>query len=229
MDALWQFDYGISFRDAAFQPAWKETNDVLRRYRRGLALALAVAGTAAAASPMDRTSGNAAPQVSRAPWESLDIVTPKPGITPPVKVRYDRAWLDARPAASGGREWKCLATAIYFEARGEPVKGQFAVAEVILNRVGHAAYPDTVCGVVNQTCQFSFTCDGLPERITDRAAFARAGKIAEIMLHGVPSALTAGATHFHTTGVRPDWARRLPRTAQIGDHIFYAAAKKKLN
>ena len=145
----------------------------------------------------------------------------------PGEIRYELSWLAAQPPATGGAEWQCLAEALYFEARGETVAGQFAVAEVILNRRDLQAYPGTVCGVVNQgtgqrfACQFSYTCDGRAERISEPAAFERAGKIARLMLDGAPRALTEGATHFHTTAVRPSWARRFPQTARIGSHLFY--------
>ncbi len=145
----------------------------------------------------------------------------------PGEVRHDADWLAAQPAATGGAEWRCLAEALYFEARGETVAGQFAVAEVILNRRDLQAYPATVCGVVKQgtgrrfACQFSYTCDGRADRIREPAAFERAGKIARAMLDGAARALTEGATHFHTTAVRPRWARRFPQTARIGSHLFY--------
>lgn len=141
------------------------------------------------------------------------------------EVRYDRAYLSTLPVADGDAEWQCLAQALYFEARGESVAGQFAVAEVILNRRDSSAYPRTVCGVVRQGgrrgCQFSYACDRHSERIRERAAYVQVGKIARLMLDGAPRALTQGATHFHTRAVRPAWARRFPRTAQIGAHIFY--------
>lgn len=126
----------------------------------------------------------------------------------------------------GDRQWRCLAEAIYFEARGEALAGQVAVAEVILNRVDSGNYPATICEVVRQGheragCQFSFMCDGRPERITDRSAFAVAGAIAHLMIEGRPRTLTHNATHFHTRAVSPVWARRLVRTARIGAHIFY--------
>lgn len=145
----------------------------------------------------------------------------------PPKLRYDQKWLAKQPPAGGGAEWTCLAKALYFEARGETLKGQFAVAEVILNRVDSAAYPDSVCGVVNQgsgkrnACQFSFTCDGKSDDIGESAAYARVGKIARAMLDGGPRALTDGATHFHTLKVQPRWSRRFAQTAQIGSHLFY--------
>lgn len=126
--------------------------------------------------------------------------------------------------------WQCLAEALYFEARGESLTGQVAVAEVILNRVDDGAYPDSVCGVVRQghdsegPCQFSFYCDGKPEHVNNRDLFERIGKIAWVMLQGKPRILTGQATHFHAASVSPRWARKMVRTAQIGDHIFYRPA-----
>jgi spore germination cell wall hydrolase CwlJ-like protein len=136
-------------------------------------------------------------------------------------IRYDAAWLAQQPAPTGGEDWQCLRKAIYFEARGESIKGQFAVAEVILNRVQSRRFPGTVCGVVHQSGQFSFMFDGISDTMRDRGAIDRAGRIARLMLDGAPRSLTSGATYFHTTGVRPSWARRFERTAQIGAHLFY--------
>ncbi|KAJ54217.1 hypothetical protein ACMU_03785 [Actibacterium mucosum KCTC 23349] len=143
------------------------------------------------------------------------------------EIQYDRAWIDAYPKAKGDAQWACLAEALYFEARGESVKGQFAVAEVIMNRVSSSAFPSTVCGVVNQgtgrkyQCQFTYTCDGHDEKIHEPEAFARVGKIAKLMLDGAARPLTDGATHYHTRAVSPRWARQFPRTATIGFHHFY--------
>lgn len=128
---------------------------------------------------------------------------------------------------AGGREWRCLAEAVYFEARGEALSGQIAVAEVVLNRVDGGRYPDTVCEVVREgeeasnACQFSYRCDGRPEAIRDEAAWARAGRVARAMLDGAPRALTGGATHYHARSVLPSWAEVLPRTVSIGRHRFY--------
>ncbi len=139
----------------------------------------------------------------------------------------DLANVDRIARPMGGAQWRCLAEAIYFESRGQPTAGQIAVAEVILNRVDSANYPDSICAVVSQgeerrgACQFSYRCDGKPEVVTERAAWAKAGKIAHLMMHGRPRTLTRNATHFHTTRVRPGWSRRLTQTARIGDHIFY--------
>ncbi|MDX5359600.1 MAG: cell wall hydrolase [Rhodobacterales bacterium] len=141
---------------------------------------------------------------------------------------YDDGWLATLPSASGGAEWQCLSEALYFEARGESLKGQFAVAEVILNRVAAKGYPDTVCGVITQGargkrgCQFSYVCDGKPEVIAEPAAWDRAGKVARLMLDGKARVhLTDGATHFHTRHVSPGWAQVFPQTARIGTHLFY--------
>lgn len=142
--------------------------------------------------------------------------------------RYDPDWLLARPAPTRqGAQFRCLKEAIYHEARGEPIYGQFAVAEVILNRVESPLYPDTICGVVNQNahmrnaCQFSFACNGRSRAMTEARARALAGRIADLMLAGAERELTDGATHFHATWVSPSWASRLVRTAQIGVHVFY--------
>ncbi|MGB0505992.1 MAG: cell wall hydrolase [Pikeienuella sp.] len=134
------------------------------------------------------------------------------------------------PAA--GDDWRCLTEAIYFEARGENTRGQVAVAEVILNRVDSRRFPSTVCGVVLQgserrnACQFSYACDGKPEVISERKAFAKAAKIAKMMLEGRPRVLTGAATHYHTTAVNPKWASKLTQTTQIGVHLFYRVPVK---
>nr|WP_243405107.1 cell wall hydrolase [Pelagivirga sediminicola] len=146
---------------------------------------------------------------------------------PAATLGYTREWLDAQGPAKGGDDWRCLSEALYFEARGETVKGQFAVAEVILNRVDSPRYPNTVCGVIRQgtgqkyACQFTYTCDGRAEVIAEPRAFERVGKIADIMVSGASRPLTDGATHYHTKSVSPGWARSFPRTATIGTHYFY--------
>lgn len=140
---------------------------------------------------------------------------------------YDRAWIDTLPAAKGGEDWQCLTEALYFEARGETVKGQYAVAEVILNRVEAANFPGSVCGVIRQgtgrkfACQFTYTCDGRSDKMRDQTSKRHLGKIARIMLDGGPRMLTEGATHYHTTAVKPRWSRVFPRTTTIGVHHFY--------
>ena len=147
--------------------------------------------------------------------------------TAPDTITYDRAFLASRPTASGGDQWRCLAEALYFEARGESVRGMFAVGEVIMNRVDSSRYPSTLCGVINQgtgrqfACQFTYTCDGAAEVIHEPAAWAKVGKVARLLIDGAPRQLTDGATHYHTRAVNPRWARVFPRTATIGSHHFY--------
>ena len=142
-------------------------------------------------------------------------------------IQYTRSFLDALPAAQGGKHLNCLSEALYFEARGETIKGQFAVAEVIMNRVASSRYPDSVCGVINQgtgrkfACQFTYTCDGRAEVITEKSTYARLRKIAKLSMSDLPKTLTKGATHYHTTAVKPKWSRVFPRTAKIGVHLFY--------
>lgn len=153
---------------------------------------------------------------------------PKAGATrpgAPALIEYSEAWLMSQPEPQGDQQWDCLRKAIYFEARGETVKGQFAVAEVILNRVDSGEFPRTVCGVVSQRggggCQFSYVCDGLSDTMREREPAELAGRIARVMLDGAPRALTFGATHFHTRAVWPGWSKRFPQTAAIGAHVFY--------
>jgi len=157
-----------------------------------------------------------------------DVVTEVAGRAATFDSRYDRDWLLARAAPTRtDAEFRCLKEAIYHEARGETVYGQFAVAEVILNRVESPAYPNSVCGVVHQNahlrnaCQFSYACNGRSRALVEPRARALAARIADIMLSGADRELTDGATHFHATWVSPSWSRRFQRTAQIGVHVFY--------
>jgi len=146
---------------------------------------------------------------------------------PGADVTYSRAWLDVQKVTKGDAQWQCLSEALYFEARGESVTGQFAVGEVILNRVDSAEFPNTVCKVINQgtgrkfACQFTYTCDGRKEVISEPVAYDRVGKVAYMLLKGAPRNLTQGATYYHTRSVSPGWARKFLRTATIGVHYFY--------
>jgi len=136
-----------------------------------------------------------------------------------------------RPKDRPNFQWKCLAEALYFEARGEPNQGQFAVAEVILNRVDSPKFPNSICEVVNQgtgrkhACQFSYTCDGKFERIANMAVYNQLAVIARAMIDGGKRQLSGGATYYHTTSVQPSWARRFEHTATIGIHKFYKPGK----
>ena len=126
------------------------------------------------------------------------------------------------------RSEDCLAQAVYYEARSESEDGQRAVAQVVLNRVRHPAWPKSVCGVVYQGslrpgggCQFTFTCDGSLLRRPEGAAWALAQRIAAEALGGRVFAPVGLSTHYHTSAVFPAWAPQLVKTATIGAHIFY--------
>jgi spore germination cell wall hydrolase CwlJ-like protein len=123
---------------------------------------------------------------------------------------------------------KCLTEAIYFEARGEPVRGQIAVAQVVMNRVFSGYYPNTVCGVVYQNashhlaCQFTFACDGIPEVVREPDAFERAKKIATDTLDGQLWLPEVGkATHYHAYWVHPSWVHEMTKMYKLGVHTFY--------
>lgn len=162
-----------------------------------------------------------------------------PSLPMPVMASEQLAYARATNPVSGGfstgtamavsdKELWCLATAIYFEARGESYRGQVGVAQVVLNRVKDYRYPDTICGVVFQnqsrrnSCQFSFACDGIPETISDRTSWAQAEDIAKRFTAGeLYLTEVANATHYHATYVRPAWAPRMTKLTQIGLHVFY--------
>ena len=114
----------------------------------------------------------------------------------------------------------CLARNVYFEARGEPEAGQYAVAEVTMNRKASGRYPGTVCGVVYERQAFSWTAvDILPE--PEGEAWDRAQEIAEEVYYGRHTPVLNGALFFHATYVKPDWAAERRRVARIGNHVFY--------
>ena len=124
----------------------------------------------------------------------------------------------------------CLTAAVFYESASESPQGQRAVAQVVLNRVRHPAYPKSVCGVVYQGserrtgCQFTFTCDGSLARRPSREGWARARKVAEQALAGQVEPSVGTATHYHTVFVVPYWSPSLEKLTTIGDHIFYRFA-----
>lgn len=138
--------------------------------------------------------------------------------------------VDSAANLDRARAVQCLSTAIAYEAAYEPVEGQQAVAEVVLNRTRHPAYPKTVCGVVfagsqrRTGCQFSFTCDGSLARRLPEKVMAMARAVATSALDGGNPARVGGATHYHADYVSPYWAPSLTRIAKIGAHIFYRGA-----
>jgi spore germination cell wall hydrolase CwlJ-like protein len=158
-----------------------------------------------------------------------------PTLTPEQVKAKEQAWIGvlAKIDLSKGRakdssEWECLTEALYFEARGEPLLGQVAVAEVIINRKYHKRFPSTVCGVISQgasrknRCQFSYKCDGIDEVYHEPKSYETLGKIAQQMLDGAARELTNGATFYHNKTVKPSWARKLNKTAVLGEHLFYS-------
>lgn len=133
----------------------------------------------------------------------------------------------AMPAADRARALNCLTQAIYYEAANESALGQRAVAQVVLNRVRHPAFPSSVCGVVYSGsqrvtgCQFTFTCDGSLGRPPSAAAWARARVVAAQALSGYVEPAVGQATHYHALYVAPYWSPSLLKVANIGAHTFY--------
>ena len=160
------------------------------------------------------------PEMAEAINAAIPFATgPKPAAAP---------WRLSYPAAIDQmRSVDCLAAAVYYEAASEPVSGQEAVAQVVLNRVRHPAFPHTVCGAVFEGanrptgCQFSFTCDGSMARIPSPQGWARARAVAEWALSGHVYEAVGWATHYHADYVVPYWASTLRKVAVIGRHIFY--------
>jgi len=120
----------------------------------------------------------------------------------------------------------CLARSIYWEAKGRETREMEAVASVVMNRLGHEGFPDTVCAVVKEgsesrNCQFSWWCDGRPDQVKEDAEYAVAKEIARKALNRTLNDRTAGAMYFHDKTVRPDWAGKYIKTADIGRFRFY--------
>ena len=145
---------------------------------------------------------------------------------------------DKKPNIFGGlseeefraREFRCMATAVYFEARGESIKGQIAVGQVIMTRVNSEYYPNTICGVVYQgqwnrnACQFSFACDGDADVPKEKEEWETALKVAKDVISGKAYVEEVGdATHYHATYVSPPWRKLVKKVAKVGIHIFYKA------
>ena len=173
----------------------------------------------------------ATPDYSKSsPFESLMKDPNDTGRFIPPVAKGDHSWMSAPlpPGVFTAKEQKCLANAIYFEARGESLRGQAAVAQVVLNRVRNPTYPNTICGVVYQNqnlknrCQFSFACDGKKDVIANRKIYKTAEDIAMAVTAGkifLPE--VASSTHYYAQYVSPGWARSMQKMKKIGLHIFY--------
>ena len=178
--------------------------------------ATAVAPTVDAAPapvPTAPTNNRAEPKVETVPARPLPL-------SPAARLRL--------VGASRAKAERCLANAVYFEARGEAVRGQVAVAQVVLNRAFSGYYPNDVCGVVYQganrhlSCQFTFACDGIPDVVTEEEPWSRAKRVAKAALDGKVWLEDVGkATHYHAAFVNPYWVRSMRKLQRIGVHTFY--------
>jgi hypothetical protein len=199
----------------------------------GVARALALLGLALTSASCVPGIGVEAP-TGFAEIEMPAAITPLPRTATPVPTALAvgpnaRSYtFQARTPMDRLRALDCLAEAIYYEARSESEDGQRAVAQVVVNRVRHPAWPKSICGVVYQGplragggCQFTFTCDGSLAARPQGIAWARARAIAATALAGQAYAPVGLSTHYHTNAVSPTWAPRLALTAVIGAHIFY--------
>ena len=141
--------------------------------------------------------------------------------------RFSFDTIDILPKPKLTSEMKCLAEAIYFEARGEALEGQYAVGEVIINRVLSKDFPNSVCGVISEgasrlnACQFSYNCDGKLETITEQKIYERILKLSQMLLEPSARFLTGGATFYHSKLVSPSWSKKFIKTNEIGNHVFY--------
>ena len=120
----------------------------------------------------------------------------------------------------------CLALNVYFEARSDTMTGQYAVAEVVMNRVQHSKFPNDVCSVVKQsrndgTCQFSWYCDGKSDTPKEKRAWLYSQLVAHKVVHGYVKDNTDGSIYYHANYVRPFWSKHYDHTVTLGSHIFY--------
>nr|WP_314443634.1 cell wall hydrolase [uncultured Sphingomonas sp.] len=182
--------------------------------------------------PKDRAWASLARPAAAVKQPALLQITPgqaiERGVQPSALGAARPFQLAAVDSTSRERAEKCLAEAIYYEAGSESAEGQQAVAQVVLNRVRHAAFPNSVCGVVYQGserttgCQFTFTCDGSLARVPSQAGWRRALDVARGALAGEVFAPVGHATHYHATWVLPYWASSVAMVGRIGGHIFYS-------
>ncbi|PEQ13852.1 hypothetical protein B2G71_05985 [Novosphingobium sp. PC22D] len=158
--------------------------------------------------------------------DALRLNASVPEVDEPLAVAQPLVVRSADPR-SLSRARECLAAAVYYEAASESASGQRAVAQVVLNRVHHPAFPATICGVVFEGserrtgCQFSFTCDGSLRRAPAPAAWSRALAVADAALAGYVEPSVGMATHYHTDWVVPYWSSSMVKLRQLGTHIFF--------
>ncbi|HEY4115972.1 MAG TPA: cell wall hydrolase [Rhizomicrobium sp.] len=211
----------------------QKIGDALRRSDCALAGAVFLAlSTVAAAAALAPPSDNAAPRLRVLPAEdkvseelpplplAAPEIAPLPRPNPIARIRIQVALENLASEAS------CLAEAMYYEARGEGLAGEKAIAEVVVHRTQRGGFPHSICGVVHQgqgeACQFSFLCNGAADQPKDTADWSRAVRRATQILTGaLPlNNITEGAIAFHATAVQPDWPGMVP-TVRIGNHLFF--------
>jgi spore germination cell wall hydrolase CwlJ-like protein len=193
--------------------------------------------TIAGAAQRDRQAADFAARLERADPAPLGVTAAslmlRPELGPAGQNLASRFRFASVGALDGARDLDCLTQAVYYEARGESVRGQAAVAQVVINRVRHPAFPKTICGVVFQgaglgraDCQFSFVCDGSMRLPRDEDAWDKAQHIAARALSGFVMADIGAATHFHATRIGEQWGDGLVRVATVGLHVFYKFSRK---
>jgi spore germination cell wall hydrolase CwlJ-like protein len=217
--------------------------EVLRRADRTAAFALllvlaTVTGAATSGNNQDTDSPTTdrlssvqsvqLPMPARAPLRVAALEPREPAVVAADAIQASPSAVELAMEKFAG-EQRCLAEAMYYEARGEGIEGEEAIAEVIFHRMHRRGYPGSICGVVYQgmddapACQFSFACNGEMRRPKVAHDWARAKLLAARILSGYTllGNVTGGATSFHAVDVEPGWSSTLERTVQIGNHIFY--------
>lgn len=211
----------------------------------GLALAALVLATYLAQPPdapaaavlQPEAGGNLLPEALRTKPQHVKPLTPEQAMAANAALPLIAGGIERAFSFEGGNNpadpvarraaLDCLTAAVYYEAASEDERGQRAVAQVVLNRVRHPAFPSSICGVVYQGserrtgCQFTFTCDGSLARRPGRTGWQRARRIAEQALAGGVEPAVGMATHYHANWVVPYWAPKLDKIASVGAHIFY--------
>lgn len=219
----------------------KKSRDALRRSDRILLGALTVVLAAVSATVGAATVYRPHPeQLKPAAPLAVAAAQPAPSAAPDSPILPAMAEVVSPSAAFEQamknkllKEHNCLAELLYYEARGEPLKGQKGVAEVVFTRMRKGNYGHSICAVVYEgagrpNCQFSFTCNGAMRAPKNPVAWMKAQQLAVRILTGEEplKGATGGATNFHAVSVEPDWALELARTTQIGNHIFYKASAR---
>ena len=232
-------DHRVQLRRAAIRRAMQRAWPLLLLINTAAAVALATAVWFAARrdSPHPTTRVNLPLQAPELPLNQIKPLTTEQALAVNAAILPSAEPVEAAAAfklpatpfgeVSRSSALDCLAAAVYYEAASEPLQGQRAVAQVVLNRVRHPAFPKSVCGVVYQGserrtgCQFSFTCDGSLARRPSQQGWKLATAVAAAALDGSVERSVGMATHYHTVWVVPYWADSLSKIGVVGAHIFY--------